>query len=189
VSGQAFLDLFVDAAGTLAATGIPNIDVLNSTAIAVVTQQFDALTTKDDWDNGSGSLAFDWDVTDDIMLYASLSTGFKSGDFTGSPSAAARATVPFNQEDAINLELGTKSYFFDRRLRLNATLFFTDYDDLQVTFFTVPLGSAAAFGEFFTENASSAEIKVSKSNSSPRHRHLSRLGVPSHFSIPSIRTS
>jgi len=159
VSGQAFLDLFVDAAGTIAALNIPSIDILNTTSIAVVTQQYDALTAKDDWDNVSGRLVFDWDVADDTMLYASLSTGFKSGGFTGSPSAAARATVSFEPEEAISFELGNKSYFFDRRLRLNATLFFMDYDDLQVTFFTIPLGSAAAFGEFFTENASSAEIK------------------------------
>ena len=159
VSGQAFLDLFVDAAGTLAATGIPSIDILNTTAIAVVVQQYDAVRAKDDWDNVSGRLVFDWDVADDVMVYASLSTGFKSGGFTGSPSAAARATVSFEPEEALSFELGTKSYFFDRRLRLNAALFITDYDDLQVTFFTVPLGSAAAFGEFFTENASSAEIR------------------------------
>ncbi len=158
VSGQAFLDLFGDAAGTLAATGIPSIDVLNRTAIAVTVQQFDELTAKDDWDNVSGHLAFDWQLNDDVMLFGTLSTGFKSGGFTGSPSAASRAGVSFEPEEALNIEVGTKAYFLDRRLRLNASAFITDYDDLQVTFFTVPLGSAAAFGEFFTENASSAEI-------------------------------
>ncbi len=158
VSGQAFLDVFGDAQGTIDALGIPNFDVLNSTTIAVVVQQYDALTAKDDWDNVSGRLAFDWDVTDDVMLFAALATGFKSGGFTGSPSAASRAGVSFDNEDALNFEVGTKAFFLDQRLRLNASLFTTDYDDLQVTFFTVPLGSAAAFGEFFTENASSAKI-------------------------------
>lgn len=158
VSGQAFLDLFGDAAGTLAATGIPSIAVLNTTAIAVTVQQFDELTAKDDWDNLSGLLALDWQVSDDVMVYGSLSTGFKSGGFTGSPSSASRAGVSFDPEEALNIEIGTKAYFLDQRLRLNASVFSTDYDDLQVTFFTVPLGSAAAFGEFFTENASSAEI-------------------------------
>jgi len=158
VSGQAFLDLFGDAEGTLAATGIPSIDVLNRTAIAVTVQQFDELTAKDDWDNVSGLLSLDWQVSDDVMLFGALSTGFKSGGFTGSPSAASRAGVSFDPEEALNIEIGTKAYFLDRRLRLNASAFRTDYDDLQVTFFTIPLGSAAAFGEFFTENASSAEI-------------------------------
>ena len=158
VSGQAFLDIFGDAAGTIAALGIPNFDVLNSTPIAVTVQQFDQLTAKDDWDNVSGRLAFDWDVSDDVMLFAALATGFKSGGFTGSPSAASRAGVSFEPEEAINFEVGAKAYLLDQRVRLNASLFTTDYDDLQVTFFTVPLGSAAAFGEFFTENASSAKI-------------------------------
>lgn len=158
VSGQAFLDLFRDAAGTMAATGIPNIAVLNSTAIAVTVQQYDELTVKDDWDNVSGRLAFDWDATDDILLYATVATGFKSGGFTGAPSTAAIARNSFDNEDALNIEVGAKAYFFDKRLRLNATAFTTDYDDLQVTFFAIPLGSAATFGEFFTENASSARI-------------------------------
>ena len=158
VSGQAFLDIFGDAEGTIAALGIPTIDILNTTAIAVVVQQFDQLTAKDDWDNVSGRLAFDWDVSDDVMLFAALATGFKSGGFTGSPSSADRAGVSFEPEDALNIEVGAKTFLLDQRIRLNASLFTTDYDDLQVTFFTVPLGSAAAFGEFFTENASSAKI-------------------------------
>ena len=158
VSGQAFLDVFGSAQGTIDNTPIPNVDVLNMTAIAVVVQQFDQLTAKEDWDNVSGRLAFDWDVYDDVMLFAALATGFKSGGFTGSPSSAARAGVPFDPEEALNFEVGAKTYLLDQRIRLNASLFTTDYDDLQVTFFTVPLGSAAAFGEFFTENASSARI-------------------------------
>lgn len=158
VSGQAFLDIFGDAENTLAYTGIPSIDVLNQTAIAVTVQQFDELTAKDDWDNVSGRLALNWQVTDDVMLFGTLSTGFKSGGYTGSPSSASRAGVSFDPEEALNIEIGTKAYFLDHRLRLNASVFSTDYDDLQVTFFTVPLGSTAAFGEFFTENASSAEI-------------------------------
>ncbi len=158
VSGQAFLDIFGDALGTITALGIPSIDILNRTAIAVVVQQFDQLTAKDDWDNISGRLAFDWDVSDDVMLYAAVATGFKSGGFTGSPSSADRAGIPFEPEEALNFEVGAKTYLMDQRVRLNASLFTTDYDDLQVTFFNVPITSGAAFGEFFTENASSAKI-------------------------------
>jgi len=158
VSGQAFLDVFGDAESTMAALGIPNIDILNSTAIAVVIQNFDELTVKDDWNNVSGRLAFDWDISDDVLFYASLATGFKSGGFTGSPTTAAIASNAFDPEEAISLEVGIKSLLLDRRLQINASAFTTDYDDLQVTFFTVPLGSSATFGEFFTENASSAEI-------------------------------
>jgi iron complex outermembrane receptor protein len=159
VSGQAFLDVFGDAESTIAALGIPNIDILNSTAIAVVIQNFDQLTVKDDWNNVSGRLAFDWDVAEDVLLYASVATGFKSGGFTGSPSTAAIAQNAFDPEEAVNFEAGVKSLLADRRVQINATAFLTNYDDLQVTFFTVPLGSSATFGEFFTENASSAKIQ------------------------------
>jgi len=94
-----------------------------------------------------------------VLFYAYVATGFKSGGFTGSPTTAAIAQDSFDPEEAINLELGIKSFLFDKRLQINASLFSTDYDDLQVTFFTVPLGSSATFGEFFTENASSAKIQ------------------------------
>ena len=72
---------------------------------------------------------------------------------------AAIAQNAFDPEDAINFEAGFKSLLLDRRLQINTTAFLTNYDDLQVTFFTVPLGSSATFGEFFTENASSAKIQ------------------------------
>ncbi|MEE8495752.1 MAG: TonB-dependent receptor, partial [Xanthomonadales bacterium] len=157
--GQAFLDVFGDAQTTVDVLGMPSIAFLNTTGIAVVIQNFDQLTVKDDWNNISGRLAFDWDVAEDVLAYASVATGFKSGGFTGSPTTAAIAQNAFEPEEAINFEAGFKSLLLDRRLQVNATAFLTNYDDLQVTFFTVPLGSSATFGEFFTENASSAKIQ------------------------------
>jgi len=71
---------------------------------------------------------------DDVMVFASFSTGFKSGGFdsapaTGAPSNAATRT--FLAETVENWELGVKSQLFDRRLVVNATLFRTTIDDLQ----------------------------------------------------------
>lgn len=71
---------------------------------------------------------------DDIMVFASVSTGFKSGGFdsapaTGTPSNALART--FLAETVENWELGVKSQLFDRRLVVNATLFRTDINDLQ----------------------------------------------------------
>jgi len=123
-----------------------------------ISENFD-VDAKEDWSNISGKVALNWNVTDDALLYASISTGFKSGGFIGSPSTARFAAEPFDEETATNYEVGLKSYWFERQLQLNVTAFFTDYDDLQVTRFYAPSASATTIGEFITENAASAEIK------------------------------
>jgi len=124
--------------------------------LPLLLQGFAPVSADESWNNVSWRASIDWRATDDILAYASVSTGFKSGGFTGSASTAARATTPFDPEKATNFEVGIKSDLFDRRARLNVTGFFTDYKDLQVTRFFQPVGSG--FGEFITENAGKAEI-------------------------------
>ena len=79
-----------------------------------------------------------WDVTADTMLYASWSTGFKSGGFD------ARANIveswEFEEEEATTYEIGAKNLFLDGSLELNAALYLTDYDDLQTAQFDGTLG-------------------------------------------------
>lgn len=118
-----------------------------------------SVSAEDDWSNVSGKLALDWKVTDEALLYASVSTGFKSGGFTGSASTSNRADASFDEETATSYEIGLKSQWFDNTLRLNIAAFFTDYEDLQVTRFFRPADNPAnAFGEFITNNAGEAEI-------------------------------
>ena len=85
-------------------------------------------------DNISPSLNVRYFVTLDIMTYASISRGFKSGGFNqrrevvGSPGE-------FDEETATNYELGWKGSWMDRRLQLNGTLYYVDYDDFQAQAF------------------------------------------------------
>ena len=72
---------------------------------------------------------------DDLLFYATLSTGYKSGGFdTGSGVALGNNRV-FAPELVTNYELGAKTQFFGRRLTLNATLFRMDVDDFQLRSF------------------------------------------------------
>jgi iron complex outermembrane receptor protein len=115
--------------------------------------------SSDSWENVSGRLALDWKASRNTLYYGSISTGFKSGGFIGSPSTPTRATDSFDEETAINYEIGFKSTLLDNTLRFNAALFFTDYKDLQVTRFAQLADNPTnPFGEFITENAASAEI-------------------------------
>lgn len=70
-----------------------------------------------------------YDLSQEAMIYASTSTGSKSGGFNsvnGSPEERE-----FDYEDTISYELGLKSTLFDSRLRLNTAIFHTEVDNYQ----------------------------------------------------------
>ncbi len=94
---------------------------------------------------------------ENVMLFGTIATGYKSGGFAGSQGVAAAATAPVAQEGVTNYELGFKSDLSDGRVRLNATAFFMDYKDLQIVRFGPVPGST--FGSFLTTNIGSADIK------------------------------
>ncbi len=72
----------------------------------------------------------DYKVSDDNLLYASASTGFRSGGFnSGQTGAAAQPT--FNPEKVTAFELGSKNRFFDNSLLFNVSLFYNRYRSLQ----------------------------------------------------------
>ena len=72
------------------------------------------------------------DVARDAMLFATYSTGFKSGGFNSSFSnrALGQSRV-FQAETVSNYEAGLRSELLDRAVTVNATLYRTTIDDLQ----------------------------------------------------------
>lgn len=70
----------------------------------------------------------------DIMIYASYATGYKGGGWTTRLQAPTFVAPTFGPEKAKTAELGIKSMFLDRRVRLNLAVFNTDYDNIQLTF-------------------------------------------------------
>lgn len=91
----------------------------------------------------------------DASIYASFSTGFKSGGFQYVPFSAAQANVLFQPEDIKTYEVGFKSEWLDRRLRFNVAAFHYDYKDLQVSRI-VDLGGGSAAS--LISNAASSKI-------------------------------
>ena len=87
-------------------------------------------------------LAVDYKVNEDVMLYASYSTGKHSGGFSYSPlsNSAGQPLPPYGTEGVEAFEVGLKGTFFDRRLQFNLAAFYNKYSDLQVqTSFANPL--------------------------------------------------
>ena len=88
----------------------------------------------DTWDELTFSGILEYNVTDDILVYGSVSQGYKSGGFQDTPSNTPGATTPYDPETVLSYELGLKSEFWDNRLRINGALFQMDYENLQVEF-------------------------------------------------------
>jgi len=118
------------------------------------------------------SVIVEWSPDDDTMMYASWSKGSKSGGFdarsnnpTVPPGTACTApntpagclpangigTFEFEEEDATSFEIGTKLRVGER-FEINAAIYKTDFDDLQVSTFDGVLG-------FNVRNAGESEIK------------------------------
>ena len=102
---------------------------------------FPELTTTDDWNAFTPKLGLKYDYSDDIMVYGTLTRGFKSGgtnSLSGDPA--------FDPEYLWSLEVGSKSTLADGRAVANAAVFYYDYTDLQVSTFaegTVRVRNAA----------------------------------------------
>jgi len=88
------------------------------------------------------SLSLQYFAGDDAMFYASYARGFKSGGFDArSNNAPANGgSFEFEEEQADSFEIGTRLTFADGRADMGAALFYTEYDDLQVSTFDGVLG-------------------------------------------------
>lgn len=67
----------------------------------------------------------DADLTDNVLGYASISSGFKSGNIQDGGQTT-------NPETITNYETGLKARFFDRRLNVNVAGYFSDFKGYQV---------------------------------------------------------
>jgi len=89
---------------------------------------------KETWSHFSPRVGVEYQASDDMMLYASYANGFKSGGYNmrGDLGLDPEASTPFEPEIVDTFEIGFKSEPTDY-LRINATYFYSDYQDLQVT--------------------------------------------------------
>jgi iron complex outermembrane receptor protein len=97
--------------------------------------------TSSEW---TGKLGANWHVTDDLMYYATASKGYKAGGVN-----LTLNTPNFAPEKNTVYEGGFKSTLADKRLRLNGSVFYSDYKDIQFSslFNALPLTQNAASGK------------------------------------------
>ena len=92
-----------------------------------------------------GTLGVQYFASPRSMYYASISTGYKGSAidttigstlFTGGPELAVLAP-----ETVVSYELGARTSVFDDQITLNATLFYSEFDDFQATAFSTEANS------------------------------------------------
>lgn len=111
---------------------------------------------EEEWDSWDPKVTFDYKIAEDVMLYLTYSQGFKSGGFQFAVFNPVSAQQVFDPEEVEVYEIGVKSTLLDRRLQLNANVFYYDYSDLQLP--RVVLLPDSSFANIIT-NAGQSSIK------------------------------
>lgn len=86
---------------------------------------------EEDWQEVTGKIGLDWNVTDDVMLYTTLARGYKGGGFN--PPGNTSFPDSFDPEYINSLEFGLKSSLFESRMQANLSAFYYDYEGLQIS--------------------------------------------------------
>ena len=122
---------------------------------------------KQGWDEFTGRFVVDWKPTlpfsDETMLYASYARGYKGGG-ANPPRVDIDPTVvqyqplaeTFRPEYVNAFEIGAKNTFLDGALRVNATAFYYDYKDYQVS----QIVDRISLNENFDARNMGAELEV-----------------------------
>jgi iron complex outermembrane receptor protein len=76
-------------------------------------------------------LSLQYQASEAVMVYGSATNGFKSGGWNGRATNTF-AFRDFGPEQVWSYEAGVRSDLLDRRLRLNANVFWAEYTDLQL---------------------------------------------------------
>lgn len=134
----------VTAAGTTCA--VPYVDQDSPTQCQAT---YDASFSDVSW-----LFSLDYQLNEDTLLYGKVSKGFRGGGQNLRGTANQGTFEAFEPETAIQYETGLKTTFLDQRARLNLSLWYTDYSDIQRSrIFSSPSGTGTQ-----VSNAASAQL-------------------------------
>lgn len=142
---------------------LPNVNVVNRYLVTLIygatptpiatngcvtydppTNTFGRLAHELNEDNVSWRLALDWQATDDLLLYGSVSEGYKAGNTPVNAANVSFQQDPARQEKLRAYEIGVKSQLTPD-FQVNASAFYYDYRDKQLSvYFADPIYTALA---------------------------------------------
>ncbi len=113
------------------------------------------------FDKGTSRVALNYKFSEDVSGYFGYSEGFNSGGIgvANFPAPTGRLALPYDPQTLDNYELGLRSDWFDGRVRFNATLFFMNFDDIQLNGQAIDPATGIAATTLVLSNVASAEAK------------------------------
>ncbi len=117
------------------------------------TINFQPGANEDEYEHWDYNVTLDYALTEAVNTYVRVATGYRAG---GSAERALDFSQTFDQEENTTYEIGLKSEWADSRIRVNAALFQSDYEDLLLTISGQP-PLFASFVEVF--NAGEAQVQ------------------------------
>lgn len=122
-----------EGAGTFVSnsTILCTIPALASVAVLCPVSDYTADT---DYQAVTGTLKVSYAPSDDVMVYGGYSRGFKAGGINLNRNAAG-SVIEFDPEKVNTWELGIKSELLNRKVRLNGSVYYSDFTDYQLNTF------------------------------------------------------
>src|SRR5882757_7668394 len=126
--------------------------------------------------NVSYTGGFDWQAMERVMLYAKTSRGFRAGG----TNQRSNPALPYAPETVTDYEIGAKSEWFERRLRINLAAYHSNYKDIQRTISVIESGSLVTE----VQNAASAKINGAELEVTARPFRPLRLSAFTAYTDP-----
>ncbi|MBJ7483316.1 TonB-dependent receptor [Brevundimonas sp.] len=118
------------------------------------------------------TVGLDYRLPGDGLLFAKFSKGFRSGGFQQASGTTAAFYRPFDEESVASYEAGAKLTFFDNRLRMGLSGYFSTFEDIQqnailsaspVIIAVLNSGTAEIYGGEFEATALLGDLRLNAS--------------------------
>ncbi|HWS67523.1 MAG TPA: TonB-dependent receptor [Steroidobacteraceae bacterium] len=151
---------FLDGVGAAYGPGYSGPDTKDYNHNGNTTEIVTALTGRTAIFEGSKTdyrFSADYRFNPSVLAYFNVSTGYKAGGVGPRPFNAAQARS-FGPEKLTSYELGLKTDLFERKVRVNAAVFYNDFKDAQLVLLSCPqFGGPGPCA--LPQNAGNAKVK------------------------------
>jgi iron complex outermembrane receptor protein len=107
------------------------------------TKTFGPVVSTLDENNIAWRVALDWKPVDNVLVFGSVSRGAKAGATPINAANISTQNAPAKQELLTAYEAGVKAGLFERRMQVNVSAFYYDYEDKQLSvYFADPIYTA-----------------------------------------------
>ena len=100
------------------------------------------------------TVALDYKVAEDQLIYGSISRGYRSGGIDGDGLLSTEVEPEFVD----NIEIGYKGDFLNNTLRWNTSIWYSDYTDIQIQSFSLDTTVTAGVPLAVLNNAAEADL-------------------------------